>query len=316
MKILVTGSSGFIGFHLIKRLLSVGHKVVGIDNNNDYYNPRLKYKRLTLLNSKNFTSYESDINNISITEKNFDLAINLAAQAGVRVSKEKEFLYEHSNIKGFKSFCNFCKNNDINKIIYASSSSVYADTGNGKYCETSTPLIPKSIYGKSKLANEIHATELINSHDITLVGLRFFSVYGPYGRPDMAYYSFTKAIKEKETINLNNNGNMYRDMTYIDDIIDGVFGAIDYVMDPLNKNKNEIFNLGNDAPIKIEEMLHRLEVIIDRKAIIKNMITKNEAFMTHADITKAKNLLGYDPKVRFDQGIEEFLDWHKHNENI
>ena len=149
-----------------------------------------------------------------------------------------------------------------------------------------------------------------------MVGLRFFSVYGPYGRPDMAYYAFTEAIKEKEAINLNNNGNMYRDMTYIDDIIDGIFGAIDYVMDPVNVNKNEIFNLGNDAPIKIEEMLHRLELIIDRKAIIKTMITKNEAFITHADITKAKNLLGYDPKVCFDQGIEKFLDWHKHNENI
>ena len=316
MKILVTGSSGFIGFHLIKRLLSAGHKVVGIDDNNDYYNPKLKYKRLALLDSKNFTSYECDINNISITEKNFDLALNLAAQAGVRVSKEKEFLYEHSNIKGFKSLCNFCKNNYINKIIYASSSSVYADIGNSKYCETSTPLIPKSIYGKSKLANEMHATELIKSDDLTLVGLRFFSVYGPYGRPDMAYYAFTKAIKEKETINLNNNGNMYRDMTYIDDIIDGIFGAIDYVMDPVNVNKNEIFNLGNDAPIKIEEMLHRLELIIERKAIIKTMISKNEAFITHADITKAKNLLGYDPKVCFAQGIEEFLDWHKHNENI
>jgi UDP-glucuronate 4-epimerase len=316
MKVLVTGSSGFIGFHLIKRLLNAGHKVVGIDDNNSYYNPKLKLNRLALLGPKNFTFHEADINHIPITDNDFDLAINLAAQAGVRVSKEKEYLYEHSNVMGFISFCNFCKKQNINKIIYASSSSVYSDINNDKFSEASTPLKPKSIYGHSKISNEMHASELIKSHELSMVGLRFFSVYGPYGRPDMAYFSFTQAIKEQEIISLNNNGNMYRDMTYIDDIVQGIMEAIEFVLRPENINKNEIFNLGNDAPIKISYVLQKLEQIIGKKALIRLNMTKNEALKTHADITKAKNLLGYDPKVSFDDGIKKFLEWHKQYEDI
>ena len=316
MKILVTGSSGFIGFHLVKKLLSDGHEVVGIDDHNDYYNPALKFKRLSLLNSNNFRFYENDINNICINEHDFDLAINLAAQAGIRVSKEKEYLYEHSNEEGFKSFCSFCNKNNINKILYASSSSVYSDINDGKFCESSTPLKPKSKYGESKLMNEIYASELIKSYDLSMVGLRFFSVYGPFGRPDMAYYAFTKSIKNKEIIELNNNGSMYRDMTFIDDIVMGITGAIDYVFSAKSRNKNEIFNLGNDFPIKTRDLLQKIEQKIGKKASIRPNSTENEAFKTHADITKAKNLLGYDPKVCFDEGIEIFLDWHKHYENL
>ena len=316
MKIFVTGSSGFIGFHLIQELLNAGHEVVGIDDHNDYYNPDLKVDRLTLLNSKNFTFYKCDVNQISLNEKSFDLAINLAAQAGVRVLKEKQHLYQHSNVDGFVSFCNFCRKQNIDKIIYASSSSVYADIKNDKFCESSTALNPKSIYGQSKLINEMYASELIKSCDLSIVGLRFFSVYGPYGRPDMAYYTFAKAIKEKGVISLNNNGNMYRDMTYIDDIIQGIIGAIQFVLNQENMNKHEIFNLGNDAPIKISQMLHKLEQIIGKKALIEPRNTDNEVFKTHAHITKAKNLLGYEPKVCFDKGIEKFLDWHKQYEDI
>ena len=314
MRVFITGSSGFIGFHLVKKLLNDGHEVVGIDDHNDYYNPALKNKRLSLLFSNNFSFYETDINNLNINESNFDLAINLAAQAGVRVSEDKHHLYKHSNIDGFQSFCNFCKKNNIKKILYASSSSVYSDINAGKFCEALTPLKPKSKYGESKLSNEIYASNFIKSYDASIIGLRFFSVYGPFGRPDMAYYAFSKAIKDKEIINLNNNGNMYRDMTFIDDIIDGIFGAIDYVSSV--QNKNEIFNLGNDTPIKTSYLLNRIEQMIGKKALITTHKTENEAFKTHADITKAKNLLGYDPKVSFDQGIERFLDWHKHYENI
>ncbi|MDC3098651.1 NAD-dependent epimerase/dehydratase family protein [Gammaproteobacteria bacterium] len=316
MKIFVTGSSGFIGFHLIRKLLNAGYDVVGIDDHNDYYNPDLKLERLALLNSKNFTFHKMDINNICIDDENFDLAINLAAQAGVRVSADKEYLYESSNIAGFKAFCNFCREKDINKILYASSSSVYSDDDNEKFSEHETLLKPKSEYGKSKLLNEIYASELIKSNDLSMVGLRFFSVYGPFGRPDMAYYSFSKSIKENKVICLNNKGNMYRDMTFIDDIIQGTLGAIDYLFNPESKNRNEIFNLGNDAPIKTSYLLHKIEKIIGNKALIQHYTTQNENMKTQADITKAKNLLGYNPKVSFDQGIERFLDWHKHYENI
>ena len=316
MKVLVTGSSGFIGFHLIEELLNAGHEVVGIDDHNDYYNPDLKFKRLALLDSKNFTFHQMDINNITLEDRNFDLAINLAAQAGVRVSREKEYLYEYSNIKGFKSFCNFCIEKNIDNILYASSSSVYSDNIKGKFYEEETFLEPKSLYGLSKLSNEIYASELAKSCNLSMVGLRFFSVYGPFGRPDMAYYSFTEAIKENRTISLNNEGNMYRDMTFIDDIIRGILGAIDYVFKPECKNKNEIFNLGNDAPIETSYLLRTIEKIIGKKVLIEHFKTKNENIKTHADISKAKNLLGYDPKVSFDQGIKRFLDWHKHYEDI
>ena len=202
----------------------------------------------------------------------------------------------------------------IKKILYASSSSVYSDISEGKFYETSTPLEPKSKYGESNLLNEIYASNLIKSYNASIVGLRFFSVYGPFGRPDMAYYIFTKSIKDNEAINLNNQGNMYRDMTFIDDIIDGIFGAIDYVSNA--QRKNEIFNLGNDTPIKTADLLNRIEKIIGKKALVNFCNTENEVFRTHADITKAKNLLGYDPKVCFDEGIERFLEWHRHYENI
>ena len=310
MKILVTGSSGFIGFHLIKKLLNEGHKVTGIDNISNYYCLKLKKHRTAKLLSKNFKFVECDINHINLEETDFDLAINLAAQAGVRVPKKMEHLYEHSNIQGFKSFCNFCLGHNINKVIYASSSSVYSDGDLNKFCENFTNLKPKSKYGMSKLANERYASRMVENNDFSMVGLRFFSVYGPFGRPDMAYYSFTEALKRNNVISLNNEGNMYRDMTYIEDIIHGILGSIKFVIDSKNVNKNEIFNLGNDCPVKTIDLLRFLERRLNMESIIKNIESKNESIRTHADITKAKNLLGYDPKVDFNDGINSFLNWH------
>ena len=316
MKILVTGSSGFIGFHLIKRLLREGHEIIGVDNHNDYYDVSLKELRLNSLGTKNFSFYKQDINKLSISESGFDMAINLAAQAGVRVKKEHEYLYEESNINGFKKFCEFCKLKGIDNIIYASSSSVYSERINGKFSESELTLVPKSKYGASKLANEQYAKQFMDISNISFVGLRFFSVYGPFGRPDMAYFSFTNSIKRNTAITLNNRGLMLRDMTYIDDIIDGICAAISYINNAKEQVRNEIFNLGNDQPISTKELLSTIEKKLKNTTEIKHLNTNNETLMTHADITKAKNLLRYDPKVSFEKGIELFLNWHNNYENV
>ncbi len=316
MKVFVTGSSGFIGFHLIKKLIKLNYEVVGVDDHNDYYNVSLKDLRRELLESKNFIFHKKNIIDLEAIDGEFDIAINLAAQAGVRVKKEKEHLYQSSNIFGFRSFCNFCKKNKIKKIIYASSSSVYSDRHPGKFNELTTPLEPKSNYGLSKLVNEEDATLFLDDHDASIIGLRFFSVYGPFGRPDMAYFSFAESLKKKKIITLNNEGKMYRDMTYIDDVVDGILGAINYAMNSNNKIMNEIFNLGNDKPVKTSELLKKIELYFNQKAKTKIEHSKCESLITHADITKAKNLLGYDPKVSIDEGILKFLDWHKDYENL
>ena len=318
MKILVTGSSGFIGHHLIKKLLSDGYSVVGIDNMNDYYCQSLKRERNKLIKSKKYKLMEYDLNDIDQIQgaSDFELVINLAAQAGVRVSREQEYLYEHSNVKGFKSLCNFCADNGIKKIIYASSSSVYSDNGKNKFVETQTNLSPKSLYGKSKLSNEELASKLVKNMNIDMIGLRFFSVYGPLGRPDMAYYSFTNALKKQEVIKLNNSGAMFRDMTFIDDIVSGILKATDYIFKKNTTIRNEIFNLGNESPIETIKLLETLEQKLKKETKIEIIETKNELFRTHADIGKAKNLLGYDPKVSFEDGIDEFLKWHAEYEKI
>ena len=314
MKILVTGSSGFIGYHLVQRLLNDGHQVFGIDNHNDYYDVELKILRKNKCLNKNFTFALNDINELNNIDHEFDIAINLAAQAGVRVKKNKEHLYTHSNINGFKSFCNFCKVMNIKKIIYASSSSVYSDFEDAKYQEINTELKPKSLYGESKLANEKYASKFSKENNISFIGLRFFSVYGPYGRPDMAYYTFSNSLIKNKPIYLNNRGEMFRDMTFISDIVEGLIKAIDYSLE--NNFQHELFNLGNDSPIKTSKLLSMLEKKFNKKATIINKSTKNEAIKTHADITKAKNLLGYDPVVSFEEGIELFTQWYKKYENV
>ena len=312
MRILVTGSSGFIGYHLVKNLILLGHEVVGIDDHNDHYDPKLKITRKNLLCSDSFTFYQTSIHNLDNIHHEFDVAINLAAQPGVRVQKNREHLYKATNIEGFKIFCNYCKKKNIKKVIYASSSSVYSDEQNLEFNENTSRLIPKSVYGESKLHNEEYAQSIHAKNNMNMIGLRFFSVYGPWGRPDMAYYLFTENLKNKTPITLFNNGFMYRDMTYIDDIIDGVISSIDYLVEKKDSSSHEIFNFGNNKPISTKELLDEIikNLNVNKNISVTNMNSINESFYTHASIEKAQRILGYNPKVNFKTGIVKFLEWH------
>ncbi len=312
MKILITGAAGFIGFHLCKKLLSLGYNVTGIDNLNNYYDKNLKKLRLDNLHSKNFKFHNLDINSINKVNAEYNLVINLAAQAGVRVKKNEIANYKHSNRNGFEKVCQYCLKNSITKLIYASSSAVYDDSSKKAFSEDKTPLKPKSIYGESKLFNERFAQQF--NDELSTIGLRFFSVYGPFGRPDMAYFSFTNSIKNGQEIHLFNRGMMARDMTYIDDAIDGILKSIDFIIDKDHENKNEIFNIGKGSPILTSKILETIEEKLNKKAFIRNIEVFNESSYTHADLEKSKEVLRYNPKTSFDDGIIEFLEWHKYYE--
>ena len=309
MRILITGVAGFIGFHLAKKLIKQGHEIVGIDNINDYYDTNLKKSRLSILESENFEFNELDINQVSSLNKNFDLIINLAAQAGVRVPEEKKANYQHSNVDGFKKVVDYCIEHSIEKLIYASSSSVYDDSSSQSFSENDTDLKPKSLYGETKLFNEKYI-EKLNSR-IDCIGLRFFSVYGPFGRPDMAYFSFTESLKKGQPIKLHNNGSMARDMTFIDDAIDGIIKSIDFLMNSDKEIGNELFNIGNNYPILTSDLLKILESNLKLEAQVETIIVSNESLYTHANLDKSKSMLGYNPKIRIEEGIKEFLNWHK-----
>ena len=309
MRILITGVAGFIGFHLAKKLIEQKHEIVGIDNINDYYDTDLKKSRLSILESENFEFNELDINQISSLNKNFDLIINFAAQAGVRVPEEKKANYQHSNVDGFKKVIDYCIEHSIEKLIYASSSSVYDDSSSQSFSENDTDLKPKSLYGETKLFNEEYI-EKLNSR-IDCIGLRFFSVYGPFGRPDMAYFSFTESLKKGQPIKLHNNGSMARDMTFIDDAIDGIIKSIDFLMNSDKEIGNELFNIGNDSPILTLELLKTLENNLKIEAQVENIMVSDESLYTHANLDKSKSMLGYNPKISLEDGIEEFLNWHK-----
>ena len=311
MKFLVTGSCGFIGFHLCKNLLEDEHEVLGIDNLNSYYDVALKKKRLEILQTfNNFKFFREDITDIQPINELFkdfkpNIVINLAAQAGVRYSKINPNSYIDSNVLGFLNIFNLCRNYEVKKFIYASSSSIYGSSENIPYKEDSSPS-PISLYGKTKYINEIISESFALENSFKSVGLRFFTVYGPYGRPDMAYFKFSQKIKENLKIELYNRGNMSRDMTYIDDIIQGIKLVIKE--DKLIK-KHEIFNLGNTKPIKTTDLLFLIESHYDKKAIIEYKDSENEVEITHADITKANSLIGYYPKINISEGMENFFSW-------
>ena len=310
-KILVTGCSGFIGMHICEKLLQDGFLVFGIDNMNDYYNPALKEDRLEkLLIYDNFSFEKIDISNyqkISKVFKSFspDKVVNLAAQAGVRYSLENPQEYVKSNIKGFLNILEASRYNDVKGLIYASSSSVYGGNSKIPFEEGDRVDQPISIYAATKKSNELMAYTYSHLYNLKTTGLRFFTVYGPWGRPDMAMYIFADKISNEEAIQVFNKGEMMRDFTFIDDIVSGLIAAIE-------KNYNcEIFNLGNNKCEELMKMIKLIENGVGKKAKLNlTNIQPGDVKATFASIRRSKNMLGYDPKVTIEKGIPKFLKWY------
>lgn len=310
-EIMVTGSAGFIGYHLSKRLLESGVRVIGVDNVNEYYDPTLKESRLADLEVHDgFKFYRSDISDKSaldqiISENNVEKICNLAAQAGVRYSIDHPFSYIDSNIVGFLNILEICRHSDIKDLVYASSSSVYG--GNDKIPFSADDRVdnPISLYAATKKSNELMAHVYSHLYGLNTTGLRFFTVYGPYGRPDMALFKFTKAIMEGKTIDVYNHGKMERDFTYVDDIVSGIISSLERPF------KYEVFNLGNNNPVELEYFIERIEKELGRKAE-KNYLPlqPGDIPMTCADIDHSKEMLGYDPKISIEEGIRRFIKWY------
>ena len=312
MKILVTGSAGFIGYHLCNSLLNDGYDILGIDNINNYYNKNLKLQRLEILKKyKNFNFKKIDISNrenVAKIFKNFKpyKVINLAAQAGVRFSIVNPYAYIDSNIIGFINLIEISKQNDVNGFIYASSSSVYGGNKKLPFSESDMTNDPISLYGATKKSNELIANSYSSLYGLNTTGLRYFTVYGPWGRPDMAYFSFTKKILAEEPIEVYNNGKMKRDFTFIDDIILGTKSA-------LEKNyKCEIFNLGNNKNEELMDLIKVLENELSKEAIVKFLpMQSGDVIETYANIEKSIEKLNFNPKTSIQDGIPKFIDWFK-----
>ncbi len=342
-RILVTGGAGFIGFHLIKTLLLRGDIVIAIDNLNDYYDPQLKYDRLNLLginlNEFNDDFYYSSIHSNlkfsimdisdeeSVTElfkEDFDIVCHLAAQAGVRYSLENPKAYIQSNIVGFFNLIEQCRVNNIDHFVYASSSSVYGLNGDVPYSESSSIAHPVSLYAASKKSNELIAHSYSHLYNIPTTGLRFFTVYGPWGRPDMSPFIFTNAILNNRTIKLFNYGDMIRDFTYIDDIIDGVIRVLE---NPPKSNDSweskrhdpsfstapyKIYNIGNSTPVKLVDFINEIEKCCDKVANIEmKPMQLGDVYQTNADTTLLQTELNYRPTTSIKDGVKEYVGWYK-----
>ena len=312
MKILITGSAGFIGYHLSKSLLEEGHEIYGVDNINDYYDQNLKKDRL--LNLENYLNYQFskvDIADLDLLTKNFkkfspELVVNLAAQAGVRYSLKNPFPYIQSNLVGFVNVLELCKQNKVNGLIYASSSSVYGSNQKKPFSTEDRTSSPISLYGASKRSNELIAKSYSHLYSLNTTGLRFFTAYGSWYRPDMAMHIFIKKILNNEPIQVFNNGEMKRDFTFIDDIIDGTKSAIS------NNYNCEIFNLGNNKSEKLMDVISIIEKKLNKKAIINyKPLQKGDMIETFADIDYSIKKLNFNPKTSLEEGIESLVTWFK-----
>ncbi len=317
MTILITGAAGFIGSHISLRMLSKNIDVIGIDNLNNYYNVSLKKARLNNLRKfKRFTFIKADLSknlNLEKVLKKKVIAIcHLAAQAGVRYSITNPNIYLKYNIDGFLSILEYCRKNKGTHLVYASSSSVYGANKKVPFSVLDDVSNPVSLYAATKRANELMAESYFNLYGLYSIGLRFFTVYGPWGRPDMAIWKFTDSIMRKSSINVFNKGNLSRDFTYIDDIIDGLESAIN-LCKKKSFNKHKIYNLGNNSPVRLSKMISLLENILGEKAKKKLLpMQLGDVKKTYADIESSKKDLKFQPKVSLQEGLENFVSWFKY----
>lgn len=328
--ILVSGAAGFIGFHLSKRLLDDGYRVFGIDNINDYYDVRIKHDRLKQLTGKDhFHFFKIDLSDQQSIKKVFaenaiDAVVNLAAQAGVRYSLINPQAYVNSNLVGFVNILECCRYHKIKHLVFASSSSVYGANTKMPFSVHHNVDHPVSLYAASKKSNELMAHTYTHLFDLPCTGLRFFTVYGPWGRPDMALFLFTKAILEGKPIKVFNHGKMQRDFTYIDDIIEGVVRVIENVPEPNSAWNSDhpdpgtsykpykIYNIGNNSPVQLSEFIEEIEIALGRKAEKVYMdMQPGDVPATYADVDDLINDVGFKPATPLREGIQKFVSWYR-----
>lgn len=317
-KVILTGAAGFIGSHLAKRLLDQNIEVIGIDNINDYYDVNLKRYRLdNLKRYENFTFILCDISdkekvNEVFSEYQADVVINLAAQAGVRYSIENPQVYIDSNIIGFFNILEACRANPVKHLVYASSSSVYGNSDKIPFSVDDRVDNPISLYAATKKSNELMAYTYSHLFGIPATGLRFFTVYGPAGRPDMAYFSFTKKILAGEPIKLFNYGELERDFTYIDDIVEGIMNIIPSIPKETNGARAKVYNIGNNKPVALKEFVSALEDAIGEKAKIEYLpMQPGDVYRTYADVSELEKDFGFKPQTDIRTGLKKFAAWYK-----
>ena len=316
--ILVTGAAGFIGHAVAHRLLARGERVIGVDIVNDYYDPALKEARLATFAGINSFAFERiDIADVAkmaalVRDHKVVRVVHLAAQAGVRYSIENPFAYERSNLAGHLSVMEACRHAEgFEHLVYASSSSVYGDKpmGGEGFKEDEPANDPVSLYAATKRACELMSQSYANLYGFPQTGLRFFTVYGPWGRPDMAYFSFTQKILKGEAIEVYGDGKMARDFTYIDDIVDGIIGALD---NPPAGGEHRVLNIGDSHPVGLMEMIETLEKAIGHEAVkVMRPMQPGDVTATYADVSKLYALTGYKPKVMLAEGLEKFAAWYR-----
>ncbi|HIE65907.1 MAG: NAD-dependent epimerase [Nitrospira sp.] len=330
MKILITGSAGFIGFHLTQRLLSEGEELVGLDNLNDYYDVRLKTERLKKLDEssrfrflKMDLAYKEGLEDLFQKER-FDRVIHLAAQAGVRYSLENPHVYIESNLMGFLNILEGCRHTKVPHLVYASSSSVYGANTRMPFSIHDNVDHPVSLYGATKKANELMAHAYAHLYQVPTTGLRFFTVYGPWGRPDMALFLFTKAILDGKPIDVFNYGRMQRDFTYVDDIVEGIVRVTEKIPSPdptwdgaspdpgTSKAPYKVYNIGNNNPVELLRLIEVLEDCLGKKAERRLLpIQAGDVPATYADVDDLMRDVGFKPATPIEEGVQRFVAWYK-----